>query len=213
MPLAALPAARTPTAARPSAGSARLGGCLAAATLVSIALHLVVFWQPSMPEHAAASRAHGTTVMRVLQVPAPRPAPPAAVASLESTLADATLPLDVQPSAGPAPASPGPAAQGYLHADQVDRPAAPLGDWQVAADEALAGRVFEFAARVFVSRSGSIDRIELAGPADAAPPAAGLDALLAGLQHTRMQPALLQGREVASVSTIEFRIEVQRDAF
>lgn len=185
----------------------RVAAVIAVASLLSLGLHLLLFWGPAA-EPAAGGRpaAAGPAVVRVLREALPQAAPAPAAPELEQVLADPAAPIDVAPSAGPT--MPAASQQAYLATDEVDQPTAPVTDWLVLRDASTAGRVYEFSARIFVSRSGSIDRIE---PVDAGPPPAGLDALIAEMQHTRMHPARLQGRDVASVRTIAFRIEVERD--
>ncbi|TAL18370.1 MAG: hypothetical protein EPO01_16045 [Aquabacterium sp.] len=197
----------TPAPLRLPATDRRLATVIASATLLSLGLHLLLFWRPAV-EPAAGGRpvAAGQAFVRVLHQAPPQAAPAPAAPDLDQVLADPEAPIDVTPAAGPA--APAPARQIYFATDEVDLPAAPVTDWLVLRDESTAGRVYEFSARVFVSREGSIDRIE---PVDAGLRPAGLDALLTEMQHTPMRPARLQGRDVASVRTIGFRIEVERD--
>ncbi len=122
-------------------------------------------------------------------VPHPSPAPVSA-------------PTKTTPSSPPLPTSTTPS--GYLPIEDVDQPATPLGDWDIDPDLLPRNTSLQVKLQLWISAQGTIDQWDLL---EASLTDAGLvDKILSNLQHTRLQPALLNHVAVPSVRRLELSI-------
>jgi hypothetical protein len=100
------------------------------------------------------------------------------------------------------PTSPSPS--GYLPIEDVDQPATPLGDWDINPDLLPRNTTLQVQLQLWISAQGTIDQWDLL---DASLPDAELvNNILSNLQHTPLQPALLNHVAVPSMRRLEIAI-------
>ena len=206
------------------------GWALGVAVLVSVLLHVGAWFWIQPPRVAA--RVTGTVKpmrinlhMRAPQAaPSPAPAPvPRAQAKAKSAPV-AARPAEVQARPEPTPPYPLPAVTAaepqapagaatpsnmlYVPAALADQPPAPLGDW-VLADEPWPDGVSAVQVTLWIDAEGRIERTLLLGAAADDP---RVQAGVARIADTPMQPARVGAGDVFSVMTVEIWPESQSGA-
>lgn len=180
---------------------------------LALCLHGALAWfvWPSPPLRPAT--AQSVVITAFLLPPPPESPPPPSLALGDAAPLAAPAPLrptppvprraeiPPQPSIAAADlpkASPEPA--GYLASDEVDQPAAPIGDWVIDADILPRGTALHLVIRLWVSATGRLDRWELEGsPENEALARRALE----NLDRTAIRPALLNHIAVPNLQRIE----------
>jgi hypothetical protein len=173
------------------------------AVLAALALHGIIIWlfagaAPS-PEDSSRSE-QGRLSVTIVDVPravqgvadAPAPSPPEAKQGLDANPAVART---EEPSKN---------RESFLSPDQVDVRARPRGDWAVEADHLMPNSRFSVKFAVWVSAEGRIVRWKVI---EQEPQGPWASQLLAPIESTPMDPAMLNGRKVPSVGVHELGIQ------
>ena len=91
---------------------------------------------------------------------------------------------------------------------EVSEPATPFSDWIVPWDVLRKAQVKEFVVRLWILDTGEVLQADVLNMSPANVPQAVLEDLSEWLMKTRTNPALKDGRPVASVRTIEVTLEL-----
>lgn len=196
-----------------------MGACLG-----SVALHLLalVVVSPPTPEkqispHHSQSVVHArlipaqdiatagdTASMPPVPNPAPDTATPPSAPVTPLPPPAAVPPPEPPPTEDPSAAPASPSLPGYLPIEAVDQPATPLGDWDINPDELPRDTTLRLQIQLWISAQGSIDQWDLLDGSQA--DTVLVYKALSNLQHTRLQPALLNHVAVPSVRRVELVI-------